>query len=164
MLLQTSFQQGGIGRPLFAHLVMRNDLVLRFLQLHQLAKLVGLGHLLVTDNIQTVPPQGYLEMLGLMCHAALVITDSGGIQEETTALGVPCITMRDCTERPITVDQGTNSIVGRDVSLALSMVEQILTGGGKQGRLPELWDGHAAQRIADHLAVWLASEPVTSEA
>jgi UDP-N-acetylglucosamine 2-epimerase (non-hydrolysing) len=116
----------------------------------------GLESLVTTPRIAVLPPQGYLETLGLMANAALVLTDSGGIQEETTALGVPCLTMRDTTERPITVEEGTNAIVGRDRALCLRLVAEILAGGGKRGRVPELWDGAAAQRIADHLAGWLA--------
>jgi len=116
----------------------------------------GLASLLATPRIAVLPPQGYLETLGLMANAAVVLTDSGGIQEETTALGVPCLTMRDTTERPITVEAGTNTIVGRDRALALRLVDEILAGGGRRGRLPELWDGRAAERIAGHLAHWLA--------
>jgi UDP-N-acetylglucosamine 2-epimerase (non-hydrolysing) len=116
----------------------------------------GLESLLATPRIAILPPQGYLETLGLMANAAVVLTDSGGIQEETTALGVPCLTMRDTTERPITVEEGTNAVVGRDRALTLRLVGEILAGGGKRGRVPELWDGAAAERIADHLARWLA--------
>jgi len=93
------------------------------------------------------PPLSYLEMLGLMSEATLVLTDSGGIQEETTALGVPCVTLRDNTERPITVDQGTNTVVGTDPARMWATIEEILDTGGKAGRIPELWDGRAAQRI-----------------
>ena len=103
-----------------------------------------------------LPPQGYLETLGLIKDATLVITDSGGIQEETTALGVPCLTMRENTERPITVEQGTNVLVGRDRTLIVERVNEILAGGGKRGRVPELWDGRASERIAAHLLPWLA--------
>ena len=103
-----------------------------------------------------LPPQGYLEMLGLMSGATLVLTDSGGIQEETTALGVPCLTLRENTERPITIDQGTNTLVGRDRGAIERAVDEILAGKGKRGRVPELWDGRAAERIAAHLALWLA--------
>ena len=116
----------------------------------------GLDSLLATPRIAVLPPQGYLETLGLMANAAVVLTDSGGIQEETTALGVPCLTLRDTTERPITVEEGTNTIVGRDRALALRLIDEIVAGGGKRGRLPELWDGRAAERIADHLAGWFA--------
>ena len=116
----------------------------------------GMESLLATPRIADLPPQGYLEMLGLMANAAVVVTDSGGVQEETTALGVPCLTMRDNTERPITVDEGTNVIVGRDRALTLRLLDEIVAGGGKRGRSPELWDGHASERIANHLAGWLA--------
>jgi UDP-N-acetylglucosamine 2-epimerase (non-hydrolysing) len=104
-----------------------------------------------------LPPQGYLEMLGLTSRAALMLTDSGGLQEETTALGVPCLTLRDNTERPITVEQGTNTLVGRDREAILRGVADILKRGGKRGRIPELWDGHAAERIAADLWQWLGA-------
>jgi UDP-N-acetylglucosamine 2-epimerase (non-hydrolysing) len=117
----------------------------------------GLAGLLETPAIAVLPPQGYLEMLGLMARATVVLTDSGGVQEETTALGVPCLTMRSGTERPITVDEGTNTIVDRDRALTLRLVDEILAGGGKRGRTPELWDGRAAERIAAHLGAWTAA-------
>jgi UDP-N-acetylglucosamine 2-epimerase (non-hydrolysing) len=100
-------------------------------------------------------PQGYLEMLGLMASAAVVLTDSGGLQEETTALGVSCLTLRENTERPITVEQGSNILVGRDRDSILRAVEEILAGRGKRGRVPEFWDGHAAERITADLYQWL---------
>ena len=102
-----------------------------------------------------LPPQGYLEMLGLMAGASLVLTDSGGLQEETTALGVPCLTLRENTERPITVQEGTNTLVGRNRGAIIGQVDEILAGRGKRGRVPELWDGRAAQRIAADLWQWL---------
>ena len=114
----------------------------------------GLSRLL-GQRIASLPPQGYLETLGLLRDAALVITDSGGIQEETTALGVPCLTMRENTERPVTVEEGTNTVVGRNRSLILRGVAEILAGRGKRGRIPELWDGRASERIASHLVQWL---------
>jgi UDP-N-acetylglucosamine 2-epimerase (non-hydrolysing) len=112
----------------------------------------------LVDNyaITTLPPQGYLEMLGLMKEARVVLTDSGGIQEETTALGVPCITLRENTERPITVNQGTNTIVGTDASKILAAYEEVMATGGKAGRVPELWDGSAAQRIVEAINHWAA--------
>ena len=115
----------------------------------------GLGGLVDPARMAMLPPQGYLEMVGLMGAAALVLTDSGGLQEETTALGVPCLTMRENTERPITVEQGTNTMVGRDRAAILQGVDEILHGRGKRGRMPELWDGQAAQRIAADLSQWL---------
>jgi UDP-N-acetylglucosamine 2-epimerase (non-hydrolysing) len=114
-------------------------------------------------RLALLPPQGYLDMLGLMAASKLVVTDSGGVQEETTALAVPCLTMRENTERPITVDEGTNTLVGRDRALINAAVDDILRSGGKRGRRPELWDGHAASRIARHLAAWLASRGVRRE-
>ena len=108
----------------------------------------GLDGLLADGAFHALPPIGYVEMLGLMAGARLVLTDSGGIQEETTALGVACITLRDNTERPITVTQGTNTIVGSDPARIHAAVAEILGGGGKSGRVPEYWDGQAAQRIA----------------
>lgn len=115
----------------------------------------GLLGRLDAPGMIVLPPQGYLEMLGLMSRAVTVLTDSGGIQEETTALGVPCLTLRENTERPITVEQGTNTLVGIDPQAVLAGVDDILRQGGKRGRVPELWDGRAAQRIAAHLAGWL---------
>ena len=84
-----------------------------------------------------------------------MLTDSGGLQEETTALGVPCLTLRENTERPITIDQGTNTLVGRDRDAILRGVDDILAGRGKHGRVPEYWDGRAAERIAADLWQWL---------
>jgi UDP-N-acetylglucosamine 2-epimerase (non-hydrolysing) len=119
----------------------------------------GLNGLLRPERMAILPPQGYLEMVGLMSAARLVLTDSGGLQEETTALGVPCLTMRENTERPITVEQGTNTMVGRDRAAILRGVDEILAGHGKVGRVPEYWDGHAAERIAADLWSWLATAP-----
>jgi UDP-N-acetylglucosamine 2-epimerase (non-hydrolysing) len=107
----------------------------------------GLTEKLQSGNITCLPPLPYLEILGVMSSAKVVLTDSGGLQEETTALGVPCITLRESTERPITVDQGTNVIVGSDAELILSSLNEVLETGGKSGQIPEKWDGHAAERI-----------------
>lgn len=96
-------------------------------------------------------PLGYLDFLQLMSQAKFVLTDSGGVQEETTILGVPCLTMRENTERPVTIHEGTNTLVGSSEALILSEVAKILAGQGKQGRIPQYWDGHAARRIADIL-------------
>jgi UDP-N-acetylglucosamine 2-epimerase (non-hydrolysing) len=107
------------------------------------------------DGLHILPPVGYLEMLGLMRDAKLVLTDSGGIQEETTALGVPCLTLRDNTERPITIDEGTNTLVGPDPGAIRDAFNEVMTNGGKTGRIPEFWDGRAAMRIAHTLKSWL---------
>ncbi len=102
-------------------------------------------------NLKLVEPLGYLDFLQCMDNARLVITDSGGIQEETTVLGVPCVTARDNTERPVTVSEGTNVVVGRDPGRLRAAAFQILDGANKPGRIPELWDGKAAGRIVDIL-------------
>ncbi|KQZ25982.1 non-hydrolyzing UDP-N-acetylglucosamine 2-epimerase [Duganella sp. Root1480D1] len=115
----------------------------------------GLSHLLDRPEVLLLPPMGYLEMLGLMKDARVVLTDSGGIQEETTALGTPCITLRHNTERPITVDQGTNTIAGNDPAHIMAAYEAQLAGAGKAGRIPHFWDGRAAERIAAIVLDWL---------
>lgn len=107
------------------------------------------------DNIVLLPPQGYLEMLGLMDGATFILTDSGGLQEESTALGVPCLTLRDNTERPITITEGTNTLVGINRLLILSEVDAILSGKGKNGLIPEFWDGNASERIVNDIVEWL---------
>lgn len=117
----------------------------------------GLSDLLEGSRITPVPPLGYLQLLGLMADARVVLTDSGGIQEETTALGVPCITLRENTERPITVSAGTNTIVGVDPAKIRACFNDILATGGKAGRVPALWDGKAAERIADTILAWAAA-------
>jgi UDP-N-acetylglucosamine 2-epimerase (non-hydrolysing) len=102
-------------------------------------------------RLLTTEPLGYLEFLRLMADAKLVLTDSGGIQEETTVLGIPCLTLRDNTERPVTVTHGTNTVVGSDPGTILAEVQKILDGAGKRGRIPEGWDGGAARRVVDVL-------------
>ncbi|MBF0131564.1 MAG: UDP-N-acetylglucosamine 2-epimerase (non-hydrolyzing) [Magnetococcales bacterium] len=113
---------------------------------------MGLASLLGQSAIIFLPPVSYLEMLSLMKSAKVILTDSGGVQEESTALGCPCLTLRDNTERPITVSEGTNTIVGRDPAKIAHELDEILARGGKTGRIPEFWDGHAAQRIAEQLS------------
>ena len=100
-------------------------------------------------SLKLVDPLGYLDFLCLTSQAKLILTDSGGLQEESTALGVPCLTLRENTERPITVEIGTNLVVGMDPAVILREANKILQGHGKKGRIPELWDGHAADRIAE---------------
>ena len=103
-------------------------------------------------TFRLLDPLPYLSFLALERRAALVVTDSGGIQEETTFLGIPCLTVRENTERPVTVALGTNTLVGREPSRMLEETEKILAGRAKQGEIPPLWDGHAAGRIAAALA------------
>lgn len=101
-------------------------------------------------------PLGYLDFLALMDHAAVVLTDSGGIQEETTILGVPCFTLRDNTERPITITQGTNTLVGADGRGLSDAYSRLKEHGPKGGGVPELWDGHSGERVANVLTKFLA--------
>jgi UDP-N-acetylglucosamine 2-epimerase (non-hydrolysing) len=98
-------------------------------------------------RIRLVPPLGYLDFLNLMSEAKVVLTDSGGIQEETTILGVPCITLRDRTERPVTLEQGTNVLVGSSPEKIVDEFSQLFRNGRQSGRCPRYWDGHAAKRI-----------------
>lgn len=103
-------------------------------------------------KIHAFQPLGYLEFLNLMAHAAVVLTDSGGIQEETTVLNIPCITLRDTTERPITLTEGTNILVHDDPEKMVAAVDKALSGKMKRGGCPALWDGHTAERIVSILA------------
>ena len=98
-----------------------------------------------------MPPQSYLDFLSLWQGSSLVLTDSGGIQEETTALGIPCFTIRENTERPITVEEGTNVLVGTTRESILAEYGKFRNGRRKVGRMPELWDGMTAMRIVDVL-------------
>ena len=113
------------------------------------ASLESLG-LLDLSGVLVTPPLGYLEFMGLMSDARLVLTDSGGIQEETTVLGVPCLTLRDNTERPITLTMGTNRLVGRDPDFIYKTALEVLNDPPR-GRIPPLWDGHAGERVAEIL-------------
>ncbi len=101
--------------------------------------------------LRLTEPLGYLDFLRLMADAKLVLTDSGGIQEETTALGITCLTLRETTERPVTVSEGSNTIVGTDPGTILTEARKVLAGRGKTGRVPAQWDGKAARRIVDIL-------------
>ncbi|KFC63131.1 non-hydrolyzing UDP-N-acetylglucosamine 2-epimerase [Massilia sp. LC238] len=112
-------------------------------------------------NVTLAGPQAYMAFLNLWKDAAVVLTDSGGLQEETTALGVPCITIRENTERPVTVDEGTNVLAGTDPEAIVREARKVLRGEGKQGRRPHLWDGRAAERIVAVLARELAARDAT---
>ncbi len=107
-------------------------------------------------DITLVGPQGYMSFLNLWKDAVVVLTDSGGLQEETTALGVPCITIRENTERPVTVQEGTNVLAGTDPARIVAEARKVMRGQGKQGRRPHLWDGRAAERIVGILVKELA--------
>lgn len=107
-----------------------------------------LGGIELAPRLRLADPVGYLEFLALQRNSAFVITDSGGIQEETTFLGVPCLTVRENTERPVTVTVGSNTLVGRDMEKLKTEARKILSGNAKKGGIPPLWDGNAGERIA----------------
>jgi UDP-N-acetylglucosamine 2-epimerase (non-hydrolysing) len=108
------------------------------------------------EKIRLIEPIGYLDFLKLMCHSKIVLTDSGGIQEETTVLGIPCLTIRENTERPITIEIGTNVLVGMDKERIIEEGTKVLEGTHKQGTIPELWDGHASERIVNVIENYLS--------
>lgn len=114
----------------------------------------GFGAFFDNPRVLALPPVGYLEMLGLVSAADVVLTDSGGLQEETTALGVPCMTLRENTERPITIEEGTNTLVGVDPAAIRAAWAEIRARERGSARRPEYWDGRAAQRIVADLAGW----------
>jgi UDP-N-acetylglucosamine 2-epimerase (non-hydrolysing) len=103
------------------------------------------------DNLHIVEPLGYLEFNYLVQHVKAVITDSGGITEETTVMGVPCLTLRDNTERPETITIGTNELIGTDPKNIKPALEKLFSGTWKKGGIPDLWDGNAAERIVEQL-------------
>lgn len=105
------------------------------------------GQIAEMTDLHLIEPLGYLDFLSLMSQSKLVLTDSGGIQEETTVLGIPCLTLRENTERPVTVTEGTNTIVGSDPNRIVDEAMKVLDGHGKVGRIPKLWDGKASERI-----------------
>ena len=123
-----------------------------------MARIVDFGYeerLAAAPNLRLVEPQGYLAFMDLMMHAKMVLTDSGGVQEETTILGVPCLTLRENTERPVTITDGSNQLIGNDPALLLAAAQRILDGETKSNRVPELWDGRTAKRIVDILPTLL---------
>jgi UDP-N-acetylglucosamine 2-epimerase (non-hydrolysing) len=107
-------------------------------------------------GVRFADPVGYLEFVALEDGARLVLTDSGGVQEETTVLGVPCLTLRQNTERPVTVSHGTNQVVGQDPEVIWKAADSCLSAPMPGGRVPELWDGHAGSRVADAIHAYLA--------
>jgi UDP-N-acetylglucosamine 2-epimerase (non-hydrolysing) len=119
-------------------------------RLSEVALDVANGRLLLTE------PLGYVDFLSLTSNAHLILTDSGGLQEESTALGIPCLTLREQTERPVTVSEGTNQVVGTETAAILAGYRRI-QGGAQRARRPALWDGRTAERIARVLLEVLAS-------
>lgn len=115
-------------------------------------------------QLNYVEPMSYLEFIYLVKHAKAVITDSGGITEETTVLGIPCLTLRDNTERPETVTMGTNVLIGTDPDNLAPALEKIMAGHWKKGSVPPLWDGKAAERIVAHLERLLLASPANASA
>lgn len=110
------------------------------------------GRLAASPQIRLLPPQGYLDFLAITSSARLIVTDSGGLQEESTVLGIPCLTMRPNTERPITVDRGTSTLIGSSAATLRACLNDVFSGRYKSGQAPALWDGRAAERIAGVLA------------
>jgi UDP-N-acetylglucosamine 2-epimerase (non-hydrolysing) len=117
-------------------------------------KLTALSLPMDNPRLQFADPLGYLDFLALERDATVVITDSGGVQEETTYLGVPCLTVRENTERPVTVTLGTNTLVGRDMDRLRLETQRILRGATRQSHIPPLWDSKASERIADVITSW----------
>jgi UDP-N-acetylglucosamine 2-epimerase (non-hydrolysing) len=123
----------------------------------RMKRLDGYAALASRGDLRILPPLGYLDFLRLYSQARLVLTDSGGLQEETTYLGIPCVTIRENTERPVTVSEGTNVLVGTDPDKLLAAARPALDGRPAKGGRPALWDGKTAPRIADVFASWSAS-------
>ena len=124
------------------------------------AEALGLsGRMRSMHNLRLTEPLGHGDFVTLMARATVVATDSGGIQEETTALSIPCLTMRQGTERPITITEGTNTIVGLDAELIAREIDAIMAGCNKRGRIPEGWDGKTGERIVDAIEAFLAGTP-----
>lgn len=123
------------------------------------ARLEARGSTGASAGLRLSDPLGYLDFVRLQDAATFVMTDSGGVQEETTALGVPCLTIRENTERPITITEGTNTLVGTDPDAIVDAAREILRSGGKRGRLPELWDGRAGDRAAAAILRFLEERP-----
>lgn len=144
-IIEYAAEQGKLFIPL--HPRTRNSL-----EKHGwLERLTGNPNVIVSD------PKGYVEFVSLVSRARGIVTDSGGVQEETTYLGVPCITMRDNTERPVTVDVGTNVLAGTDTDDVCAALDTLFAGQHKHGEVPPLWDGKAARRIVELLKVELAN-------
>ncbi len=126
-----------------------------------MARRVGIGDKLASGNsrLRCLPPLPYLDTLSLLAGAAVVLTDSGGVQEESSVLGVPCLTLRENTERPITVELGTSRLVGNDPARIQAAFDEVLRGEWRKAQSIPLWDGCAGARVARELALWSKAEP-----
>lgn len=124
---------------------------------------LGLDAAMAGERLRLLPPQGYLDFLCLTAQAKLIATDSGGLQEEATALGVPCLTLRPNTERPITLEQGSSVLIGKDLQSLAEYVHAILEGDYPVKECPKLWDGRAGERIAAALAVAIGALPAVAD-
>ena len=122
-----------------------SDAIKRF----QLEKVFSENH-----GIRLLEPLGYLDFLNLQANARMIITDSGGVQEESTILGVPCLTLRPNTERPITIEQGTNRLVCNQKQSIIEAFEAVMHENKSESRIPPLWDGNAATRIVEIIVRW----------
>jgi UDP-N-acetylglucosamine 2-epimerase (non-hydrolysing) len=130
----------------------------------RLRDLTEYSRLVDRGDVRLLPPLGYLEFVGLMSQSRLVLTDSGGLQEETTFLGIPCVTIRENTERPVTVTLGTNVLAGTDPSRIEAAAADALDGRARRGRIPELWDGRTSERIVAVFESWLRDAGVRAGA
>lgn len=157
--LVTMHRPGNVDDPQFMRAVLRefSEISARLPVLFPIhprtrQRLIDFGlETALNGSVRLMDPLSYVQFLGLQTRAAVVITDSGGIQEETTFLGVPCLTMRENTERPITIIMGTNILVGRDLAVLARELKNVVAGFLKPAQIPPLWDGRAAERIADVL-------------
>lgn len=147
----SNVDDGGVLKGILSSLLEINDDLAIVFPAHPRTQKRITDFGLETGKLKLFPPLPYIEFLALQMRATVVITDSGGIQEETTYLKVPCLTVRNNTERPITISMGANVLVGQDSVKLRSELSRILTGHARRGSIPPLWDGHAGERIAEIL-------------
>lgn len=145
--------EGGVLKELIQKIVTNVEGLPVIFPIHPRTAAIFLDLGIGAPNLHIVDPMGYLEFNYLVLHAKAVITDSGGITEETTVMGIPCITLRDNTERPETCTIGTNELIGTNPANIAPALKKLFEGGWKKGAIPPLWDGHTAERIVAHLTV-----------